>query len=165
MDTLFNDLKDIIEKQIQLLKIIKTVEKTKNEILKQGQLMDFSGMNENLSSLIEENSKFEMERERITQEILKKIDVKDKKNITFKEIINLSNNDKIKIELNEIRETLRDIVTEIKNISKVNNELIEVVMQVIDLTLTKDSLTSKDIDYTETNGINKERPLLINQII
>ncbi len=165
MEKLFTQLKNVIDKQIQLLDLIKCVEKSKNEILSKGSLMDFSEINENLESLISENNKLEEEREKISNKIFEKLKITDEHHKTLKYIINNIENDKLKNEFLEKKKILHETVEDIKYISQINRELIDTVLQVIDLSLSQDSLSNKDIDYTDSIDSSKDKSLLINKMI
>ena len=44
MEALLKNLKESMERQINLLEIMKSIEQSKHEILTQGRLFDFSGL-------------------------------------------------------------------------------------------------------------------------
>lgn len=164
MDKLLKRLKDIIEQQLKLLEVIKSVEKAKNEILSTGKLMDFSEMNENLSTMIEENALLDSKRESILHDIAQSINM-EKSTIRFKSLLEKTADSRLKNELNRIYETLKNEVADIKHLSKMNQELIEVAIQIIDLSLEQEGISEKEIDYTQNRDMKQERSLLINKII
>lgn len=165
MEALLKNLKESMERQINLLEIMKSIEQSKHEILTQGRLFDFSGLNENISQLIDENFRIEKSREEWVKKICESMKIDYNEKITLKEILSSLENNKIKNELLRFSDALKEKVTAIKYYSKVNQELIETVMQVIDLSLSQGLLSSKDIDYTQTGRMRKERPLLVNKVI
>lgn len=163
MEKLIKQLTAIISKQIGLLRIIRNVEKSKNEVLSSGKLMDFGTVNEHLTSLIQENERLEREREASLEIISKELNLPPI--ATFKELIEFITDEKLKNEMIKLNLELRETVADIKYLSKINQELIEVVIQVLDMTLSQETLSEKDIDYTNQAKNKKEKPLLINRII
>ena len=75
MEELLKNLKESMERQLNLLEIMKSIEQSKNEILTQGRLFDFSGLNENISQLIEENMRIEKNREDMVKKICEKAQI------------------------------------------------------------------------------------------
>jgi hypothetical protein len=164
MEKLLVQLKEILGKQVQLLDIIKSIEKTKNEILIEGKLMDFSGMNENLSQLIEENTRLESGREEVLEKISRELEV-EKEEIRFISLIEKVGKGQMQNQLLEMHNRLKSEVEEIKYLTKMNQELIEVAIHVIDLSVVDPEWSDKEIDYTRKAQSKKDRPLLINKII
>jgi len=164
MEKPLKKLKEVIAKQVRLLGIIKTIEKTKNEILSQGKLMDFSALNENQTSLMEENLKLEKEREKILEEMGAEIRTAGEQRLKFTQILNRVSDPSQKRELEDLFGQLKAMVGEIKALTSMNQELIEVALQVIDLTLSQGEISREEIDYTR-KAAPADRPLLINKLI
>ncbi len=160
MEKHLKKLKELIKKQINLLGLIKSIENSKNEILSQGKLMDFGALNENQTSLMEENVKLEKEREAI----LKEIYGQDLQDLKFSQIVEKTLDHSLKQELNFLFNQLKEKVTEIKILTSTNQELIEIALQVIDLTLSQGEISKQEIDYTQKSNI-ENRSLLVNQLI
>lgn len=160
MEKNLKKLKELIKKQTNLLGLIKTIEKSKNEILSQGKLMDFSALTENQTSLMAENIKLEKERE----VILKAVYGEDLKDLKFSQIIEKTLDQPLKQELNLLFNQLKEKVTEIKILTSTNQELIEIALQVIDLTLSQGEISKQEIDYTQKSNI-ENKSLLVNQLI
>lgn len=164
MEHLLKRLKEIMQKQIHIMDIIRNIEKTKQTILSQGKLADFSEMNHTLSSLIEENQRIEKEREKILQELSQQ-NPKKESMLYFQDIVEHITDNKLKADMEHIYQELKEVVLDIKNITKINQELIETAIEVIELT-TQTGLSVKNLDYTQNNNNRvQERPLIVNRLV
>jgi len=157
-------LKTIMQKQNQLLDLIKTIEKSKNEILLSGKLVDFGNINENLGRLVEENSKLEIERIKTTEKISREIAKEQNKTLSFKEIVENIEEKDLKEEIFTTYEIMKSMISDIRHLSKINQEMVEVALQVIDISLSGVE-ERKDLDYTQNGRNNRDRSLLINRLI
>lgn len=164
MEKAISKLKDLISSQIQLLGIIKEVEKEKNELLSSGRLTDFSGINENLGHLIAENNKLEEKRAELLAHIASGYH-RDVADMSFPVLIEKIEDKKLKESFSELYEKLKALVNEIKELSQINKELIETAIQVIDISLEGEGVSESGIDYTRKLEGSSDKPLLINKII
>ena len=162
MDKILEPLKDVVERQVKLLEVIKELEKSKNDILCAGKFIDFSSFNQDLSTMIAQNNELEEEREKVVQSIQQAYHM-DRKN--FSSLIDCIPDDPSKRDFECLYERLKKEVGEIKYLSKINQELIQAALEVIDLSLEQEGLGEKDIDYTQKSETKKDKPLLINKLI
>lgn len=155
-------LKEIIERQLDLLTQILDIEKSKNIILIQGKLTDFSSMNNQLAELLPEIEKIEQQRQ-----VAIDLFMKDNPNTfsdssgTFLTILNLLKEESLYDEMFTLYQKTKGTVDDIKHYISINKDLIEVALNVLNLTLHEDK---KNIDYTgKTEEQNSS--ILLNKII
>jgi hypothetical protein len=157
-----SNLKEIIEKQLEMLTKVLEIEKNKNVILVQGKLSDFSSMNNELSYLLPEIEKIENHRQVIIANFVEDNNESiQTSNISFLNILNLIKEEDVYDEMYNLYQNIKGIVDEIKHYTAINKDLIEVALNVLNLTLNENK---KDIDYT---GKSEDRTasVLVNRVI
>lgn len=155
-------LKESITKQLDTLEKVLSIEKNKNEILIQGKLTDFSDMNEELAILLPIIETIESERQSYLDAFVKdNPEIHLKSPITFLNILNLIKQENIYQEMFDLYQKIKETVDDIKHYTAMNKSLIEVALNVLNLSLSEDK---KDIDYTgKTEG--QASSILLNKII
>lgn len=159
-----NKLKEILLIQIETLEKILSIEKNKHDILIEGKLVDFSTINQDLNTIITKMEDIENQRQSLLESFLSQSNSSSTspKSITFADLLKAIKDSPEYEEMSALYTKIKDIVDQVKHWTSINKDLIEMALNVLNLSLFEDQ---KDIDYTGKTESNATNSMLINKII
>ncbi len=162
MQSKINELYEKLISEYELLEKILKIEEEKNGYLVQGKLKDFTEMNENLEKLVNNSSKMELERIKLTEEIM--TTNKLNKDSNLGELIPLIPQP-LREKFEKLYDDFKNILMAIKLYSNTNSEMLRNTLDILDITLSH--LTEDhEIEYGdyENNVKPLSKSVLLNKL-